>query len=545
METPSDSLAFFEYLCRVKVSRLNTVLRVVAESFKMSPCLCVLWAFFTATIAVMFVVMPRYVDDFWYAENIRPWIEGDAVGSPLPAIAETWRFHYLTDNARLPNVLIVPLLLLPKWVGSLPAALALGVAAMWLCAMTARRTTLFASAVAMLMMAYCLPWYDVMGSEDLHLNYQVTTLLAVWCVAVFLGRGGVTGVAGAFALGLLTGAWHEGFALPLVAGMGAACVLWPRYRRSRSLSLSAGLVAGLVWLLSCPSFFNRAAGAAEIFTLGRLAFVAASHPAVILALALTVATLASSRRRQMLANPLFVILLVSAVASVGIQLVATRTPRTGWWGEFSSIFIVVYFLRHLAARRAAKAAACLMLAVAFLHQGLADYYSFVIRHDFDRAIANYRKPAPEPYFADYVTEHEAPLAAWFAPDFNLFTSRVNRKMVKDYYHPDDSCEFDVIPEELRMVTMQTGTALGGNTGARVADGHIFMPDPGVGCSGEFDAAIDYGLFTKSGVRVFYIPFTSQADGRRYLYLYPWRAIIEYRLGRPTAIYADDTDFAII
>ncbi len=69
-----------------------------------------------------------------------------------------------------------------------------------------------------------------------------------------------------------------------------------------------------------------------------------------------------------------------------------------------------------------------------------------------------------------------------------------------------------------------------------------MPDPGVTESDEFTATIDYGRFSKNGVRVFYIPFTSQADGRPYLYLYPWRAIIEYRIGKPRAIYTDDPKF---
>ena len=488
---------------------------------------------FIASLAFFFTGMPRYVDDFWYAENIRPWLEGKGEGSPWPAIAETWRFHYLSDNARLANVLIVPLLMLPKWVGSLPAAIALGAAAVWLTALAARRIGFFSSATAMFLMAYCLPWYDVMGSEDLQLNYHIPTLGAVWCVAIFLGKARPYGVAGAFLAGLVTGAWHEGFALPLIAGMAAAAILCTGYRRPNAIAVAAGLSAGLAYLLAAPAFFSRAAGAAEIFTLSRITFTAATHPAIVLALALSAAALLSPRHRHKLSDPLYVILLVSALASAGIQLVATRTPRTGWWGEFAAIFIVVYLLRGVADHRRvpAIAAAAVMCIMAFVHQALTDYYTVVIRRDFDKAIANYSRPEPEPYFADFVTEHEAPLPAWFSPDFNLFTSRANREMVKGYYHPDDSHEFTVIPEELRLVTADSGNALGGNTGAREAGGHLFMPDPGVTESDEFTATIDYGRFSKNGVRVFYIPFTSQADGRPYLYLYPWRAIIEYRIGK--------------
>lgn len=503
--------------------------------------MCVLWLLFIATIAFFFVGMPRYVDDFWYAENIRPWIEGRGAGSPWPAIVETWRFHYLTDNARLANVLIVPLLLLPKWMGSLPAAIALGAAAVWLAAMAARRLGFFSSALVMFLMAYCLPWYDVMGSEDLQINYHIPTLLAVWCMAIFLGKARPYGIAGAFAVGLVTGAWHEGFAVPLLAGMAVAAISYRDYRRPECLAVAAGLAAGLIYLLACPAFFNRAAEAAEIFTLSRIAVVAASHPAFLLACLLSAAMLLSPRRRRRLAEPLYIILMVSAVVSIGIQLVATRTPRTGWWGEFASIFMVVYLLRGVADSRSitVKAAAAAMALLAFAHQALTDYYTVVIRRDFDKAIANYSLPEPAQHFADFVTEHEAPLLAWFSPDFNLFTSRANREIIKDYYHPDDGHEFAVIPEELRMATPATGTPLGGNIGARSIGGHIFMPDPGVEGADEFEATINFGRFTRRGMRVFYIPFTSEADGRRYLYLYPWRAIIEYRLGRPQAIYSSD------
>ena len=267
--------------------------------------------------------------------------------------------------------------------------------------------------------------------------------------------------------------------------------------------------------------------------------MAASHPAFLLACLLSAAMLLSSRRRRRLADPLYIILMVSAAVSIGIQLVATRTPRTGWWGEFASIFMVVYLLRGVADSRriAVKAAAAAMALLAFTHQALTDYYTVVIRRDFDKAIASYSLPEPAQHFADFVTEHEAPLLAWFSPDFNLFTSRANREIIKDYYHPDDGHEFAVIPEELRMATPATGTPLGGNIGARSIGGHIFMPDPGVEGADEFEATIDFGRFTRRGMRVFYIPFTSEADGRRYLYLYPWRAIIEYRLGRPQAIYS--------
>lgn len=56
----------------VKACRTNTDTRFRAERFKSSPAVGVLWLMFIASLAFFFTGMPRYVDDFWYAENIRP-----------------------------------------------------------------------------------------------------------------------------------------------------------------------------------------------------------------------------------------------------------------------------------------------------------------------------------------------------------------------------------------------------------------------------------------------------------------------------------------
>ena len=61
-------------------------------------------------------------------------------------------------------------------------------------------------------------------------------------------------------------------------------------------------------------------------------------------------------------------------------------------------------------------------------------------------------------------------------------------------------------------------------------------------SGEFYASIDFGLVRKNNTRIFFLPFISKADNLPYVYLYPWRAIIEYRISSPRAIDINPAEF---
>ena len=52
---------------------------------------------------------------------------------------------------------------------------------------------------------------------------------------------------------------------------------------------------------------------------------------------------------------------------------------------------------------------------------------------------------------------------------------------------------------------------------------------------EVIADIGFGHRVKPGSRIFCTPFTSGADGRRYVYLYPWRCVPDIWLGEIKSI----------
>lgn len=496
---------------------------------------------FTATFGVFFAGMPLYADDFWYSINIKDWVEGRSGDIPWQGIYDTWYDHYVNDNARVGNVVYLFFLLMPKWVGSLLAALVLGAAVtkgFGLAGAGWRRSALVPAGLAM--WSFLPAWYDSIGSMCYQFNYVMPTGLGVWLCAVWFSPRPARGCLpwAAFLAGLVTGCWHEGFGLSLLCGLGGTYILYPSLRTRRSLCVMAGLLAGLSWIFLAPSFMYKyhAVTGENVYGLSRLVFVSVQHPALFAMLAAAAVSLSRRAwRRRVLADPLSAGLLLSDLASFGIEFFTQRVPRAAWWCDAASILLFLRLCVFTARRywdgyspRNIVPAALLGLA-ALAHQAAVDYYALRIRRAFHAALAEHAAHPGKTVFADVVTEHDAPLICWFMPDFTLFLAPTYYSFANMYYHDGDDDRFLAVPSELRGVTRESGHPVPGNTGLRETEGRLFMPTDSVRM-GEFAADVDFGPVARQGVRMIYYPFVSEADGRRYAYVYPWRRVIEMRIG---------------
>lgn len=504
--------------------------------FKKPSILQIIMVLFIVSLGFSFVCMPRYTDDLWYAFELHDYLEGEQHRFPFTEIANTWKHHFLSDNARLSNIVFVPFLLLPKWVGSLLATLLFGYAVfgmLKLCGVETDSTrNLFPVSVVLFLLAFALPWYDSMGSENLQFNYLISIGLGVAVLNVFFSKKKIFWPT-AFLVGLLLGLWHEGFGVPLLCGICVCAVVRRKIIKASQVALLIGLLAGCVCLMSCPVFFDRAYDKEHIWAAGHLLFIAASHSAVFVLL-LSVALAAAMKRLQVLNQPVSIVLLVSIFASLAIHVYATRTPRTGMWAEFASIFMSAYVIMNLMPSRHKlifNTTACVLLALTAVHQWFMDFHSVRIGRQFNNAVERYLTSADGTVFVDFTTEYDSPLLAWYSPDYTLFTSAPSRLMTGYYYRPDDCdiCEFKPVPTALEYVSVESGQPVAGNAGIRINGSHLFMPCDSLN-SGEFRASIDFGYKTVSDCRLIYIPFVSKKDGQRYVYLYPWRRIIEMKFG---------------
>lgn len=505
---------------------------------------------FTLTFAFFFIGMPRYLDDLWYSVHLKPWFDGVPGASPLSGILETWTDHIATDNVRLANIVFVPFLLLPKWVGSGIAAVLWGLA-MYRGALMAginpRRLTVWLC-LAMFMWAFFLPWYDCMGVENFQFNYIWATFLAVAALKVFFSDSD-RNKALTFILGITVGTWHEGFTAPLIASFSAVLILFPSKRNARRWWLLAGLSCGMVWMLAWPASWNKVSEDAveNGFGLSRLLYLCFQHPAFLLMLLTVLTAVCRERWRKLLRDPFILALIISALVNFAIHFVTTRTSRPGWWGEFCSVLVIVGLLKRMCTECRSRhatpyiyIASALLLSLTFIRQALVDYYTVSVSRAYCRALNEHIHTGKNTVFAEVPEEHTSPLICMFAPDFTPLLAPVNLLFVNMYFHPDNDGTFNPVPQELRRVTSDTGTPVppidgGTDLHIREIDGRLFMPTEEEEGWSEFTAQVDFGYTVKDNVRMLYHTFTSEADGHRYAYLYPWRRVVEMRLGHPRAI----------
>lgn len=313
---------------------------------------------FTACLSVLFGIIyylhPYLHDDIWFMQPLcRDWSNPLLV---LRSFVDTYVDHYLFDNGRLSNVFGMLLLLLPKWVGAFVLAvntfvvLALGaaVAGIWrrrpvLCGLWAFGFT------------FALPWFDYMFCVIYAVNYLTTSALYLSAAYIFLHRPSRVGVAGAFALGLLLGLWHEQFACAAVGSMVCVALFRRSYVTRRSAAMALGLILGMSFLLLAPGpysrvgFFTMFKGFANI-----LSGTAYGLPFYVYLL-VCIGLLFTQWRRK-LCSPTIVYLLVTGLISWIVWRVFFHCPRLVWLLNLSamlgSLYLAARWLRQRGGRLA-------------------------------------------------------------------------------------------------------------------------------------------------------------------------------------------------
>lgn len=527
----------------------------------------ILLGVFTVSVLIFFCAMPWYLDDLWYAIHLKDWREGVPGASLWEGIVTTWREHIETDNVRLANMAFVPFLALPKWVGSGLAALLWGVCMVWSLSMSGvdvRRSPLVV--VALFLWSMLLPWYDGMGVECFQFNYIYSTFLALLCLRIFIkspaervGDGTPAAVACANLLLMLTGfvcgIWHEGFTAPLIGIMWFLLAFYPQWRTPRRIWLLAGLCLGMVWFLAWPTSWHRLDnvwGEDYKFGPGRVLFIALQHLCVmamciVMTIVLAVRRCSRDRIIKPCFDPLTIALILGVLCSCLIHGLTTRTPRTGWWGEVLAVIVILRLLNCIDMPIRGRsllyygkmAVLTLLLSVTFIHQGLVDYWAVRLGREFEKTLETHIKTGEKVVFADIIDEYRSPLICMYAPDFTMLLAPVNLAFINGYYHHDRWQTFIAVPRELRGVNASTGEKVspimgGGNLGIRQSGGRMFMPTDSVEVY-SFLATIDFGYTIKHNVRMIAYPFVSESDGARYAYLYPWRRVVEMRLGNIQAV----------
>ena len=124
-----------------------------------------------------------------------------------------------------------------------------------------RRPTSIDVAVSASLCILALPWRDGLFAADYSLNYPYSAALALTFIGVLLKglHSGFTGLRTflVLLLAVLTGWWHEGFALTTIAG-GGIVTIFRRFRMPWQW-YTAGAVCFAITMLAflCPGMIDR------------------------------------------------------------------------------------------------------------------------------------------------------------------------------------------------------------------------------------------------------------------------------------------------
>ena len=207
----------------------------------------------TIAHVLIYSFMPYTCDDYWYMTPFRDYFMGSDSSFPAESLWHCWSDHYQTDNIRLANIVFSFFLLLPKVLPSIICGLLVGVI-LWmsakLCNIGSRNPLLVA--ILALMLSFLLPWYEQMFSLCFAFNYIWASALTISLAYIYFYKDKQVGVVLSLLLGIIVGAWHEGFSIPLLSGFMVYAFINRRMINRRHFAIMCGLVVGILWLLHAP-----------------------------------------------------------------------------------------------------------------------------------------------------------------------------------------------------------------------------------------------------------------------------------------------------
>lgn len=495
---------------------------------------------FTVGMGVFLIGTPKYIDDYLYISHYRDWFlmqgvtypekGGDLLcyGFPLRETWNSWRDHYMLDNGRLGNIVATPLLLLPKWIGSMIALCCL-IFSIWgslrLAGIYSIQSVLIPYALCMWM--FLFPWWENMGALTYQFNYLFSMALCTWLLLrLFKAKPEPTGVFFSgwqlFFLGLFAGCSHEGMSVPILVGLLFLLLVFKRARTSRYYYSIAGLFTGILILVMSPGMNIRVGNDLNVIDLRfySVEFVYLSLPFV----AMTILVL-YKKGRAIVSDMFTMFCIVSGCISLSFVLFISGSVRVGWWSIFVSITGILYqfniYFRRLkiTSINAAYIVGILLLIPCFIHLYSISENALFNRKMMQEVFGREDVADKETWFGNVLTLREMPLTCGITGA----TFSTIGMMYCDYYFKNqtrDNITFSaIIPIELAWISKDCGNSIDGDSPIRECGGYMFMPSVSDEPQSTLTFLFDYGGYQKMQT-VYRYRFISRADGKPYDWVVP-------------------------
>lgn len=227
-------------------------------------------AIVTILYIVIFALTPMIFDDYTYTLGTA------SITSTLEKASAIWEIcksHWHHDTGRLCNLLSPIFLgLLPKLVFSVISGIFIWMSVRLMCCLADVRRGSTGSWIIVLLVTFTLPWFDYMFSVIFAINYvwpsALTLLIVYWLlnwdtIKRELSAGQLTGMC---ITALLSGWMHEGFSIPVIAGMLTLWVVQKHCPDKREIILFAFYLVGTLLIIISPALWTRTANSESLFS---------------------------------------------------------------------------------------------------------------------------------------------------------------------------------------------------------------------------------------------------------------------------------------
>jgi len=390
-----------------------------------------------AVVAVVYAAMswltPLMFDDLLFISSYREITGGDAFS--LGGYAEYFMQLRNNDNSRLANEVFPAIILWPGTrvifnvlTGLMMSMIILLVSRIVTSQWTPRGGLCITIWFALLL---TLPWRNNIFVTNYSLNYIYSAVIALSFAIAMLrllrGRESKLFVAATLLLGLLIGAWHEGFAAPLLGALGVVgCIDGFRSRRVSVPYWSIIIISALVMLAFAlsPGILNRAGrelgGDVSIFY--RLPRLVVNNYVVIGTIIFVAVAALTSKGRKLIASAFAdswcLLFALCALFGLAICMVVNPTPRTAFWPQLAATVLWLRWLwlrYHQRVTGWKRTAAIAVMAVFIAAQSSVSIYwqhKYFVEHN--QIVAMLEK-SPGTVFYDVIDPRNVPTISMYMP----------------------------------------------------------------------------------------------------------------------------------
>ncbi|MDE7402192.1 MAG: hypothetical protein K2M87_02135, partial [Muribaculaceae bacterium] len=286
----------------------------------------------------------------------------------------------------------------------------------------------------------------------------------------------------AIILGVLTGSWHEGFGVPVLASVGLLFLFFKEWRRAEVALATVGLICGIAFILLSPGFQARLdpyGNAASPWTpLRYVRLICDTLGFWIGALTIVVAGIRCSWRK--LYTPGFIFWVSGGLTSVIICLCFIGGARVGWWADFCGVALMLQGLSLLwpALSRKYNALSLSIVAVfavvTVAYWVEVDLYTVREAREYRRAIAMWRENPDESVFVEVLPKSQAPWLLGRMPQSGLENHPYFADITLRRFD-ENKAGFFPFPDELESMRGESGSMVADADGMRQVGDWFVMP----------------------------------------------------------------------